>query len=132
MKLREKLNALKAAKAEYHAKANTLTSPQIQEERLKFEAMQKDISDTITEGAKDCEGGHRPLGIFHDGTPNPFEIGDPAVRDRRVREALPEDAVESWNAGRYMAPREEGTLLMTHKAVTGEIKSQKTVKAQPA
>src|SRR6266481_8387765 len=121
MKIREKLNALKSAQAEYHAKGNTLTPPQIQKERVKFEALQKSIADTITAGAKNCpDCDNPPHGIFHDGTANAFEIGCIHCRDHRVREALPEDAVEKWNAGQYMPAREPGTLVMTHKAVTGE------------
>jgi len=130
MKLRDKLNALKSAQAEYHEKANTLTPPQIAEEVAKFKQLRADIQVSLTNGAKDCEGGHRPLGIFHDGTANPFEIGDPVVRDRRVRGALLEDVVEDWNADKYMPPREPGTVVATHRDATGKTISEKTMAAQ--
>jgi hypothetical protein len=128
MKLREKLNALKAARAEYHEKANTLTPPQIAAEVEKFVKMQTDIASAITEGAKECpDCGNPPHGIFHDGTPNAFEIGCVHCRDHRVREALPEDAIDAWHAGKYLPAREPGTLVMTHRSSTGEIKSQREV-----
>jgi hypothetical protein len=131
MKLRDKLNALKAAKAEYHEKADTLTPPQIAEESAKFKAMHAEINTLLTEGAKDCpDCGGKPFALFHDGAPNPFEIGCLACRDHRVRASLPEDAVEDWNNDKYLPPREPGTAIATHKAVTGEVISQKTVKIQ--
>jgi hypothetical protein len=129
MKLREKLNALKAAQAEYHKKADSLTPPEIQKESEKFAKLQKDIADTITEGANKCpDCGNLPHGIFHDGTPNPFEIGCIVDRDHRVREALPEDAVEQWNKGNYLPPKAPGSVTMTHRDPTGKVKSQKTVR----
>jgi len=129
MKIREKLKALKAAQAEYHEKANKLTPPQIQDERVKFEKLQKDIADTITDGANECpDCGNLPHGIFHDGTPNAFEVGCIHCRDHRVREALPEDAVDKWNAGEYLPPREPGTVIGTHKDATGKVISQKVMK----
>jgi hypothetical protein len=127
MKLREKLKALKAAQAEYHAKADKLTPPQIAAESIKFQKMQQEISATVSEGAKDCpDCGNPPHGIFHDGTPNPFEIGCRVCSNHRVRGALPEDAVEDWNAGNYLPAKPPGTVTMTHRAVTGEIKSEVT------
>jgi hypothetical protein len=133
MKLRDKLKALKAAQAEYHKKANDLTSPQIAAEVEKFNTMRAGISAEITDGAKNCpDCGNVPHGIFHDGTPNPFEIGCLLCRDHRVRGALPEDAVEDWNAGKYLPPREPGTVEATHRDATGKVKSQKILKAQPA
>lgn len=131
MKLREQLRNLKKAQAEYHAKAHTLTPPQIAEEVAKFKELRSGIVSELTEGAKNCpDCGNPPHGIFHDGTPNPFEIGCLSCRDHRVRGTLPEDAVEDWNAGKYMPPREPGTVVATHSDPTGKVISQKTLKAQ--
>jgi hypothetical protein len=44
-----------------------------------------------------------------------------------VRAALPEDAVEDWNAGKYMPPREPGTVIGTHRDATGKIISEKVM-----
>jgi hypothetical protein len=130
--LRDKLKELAAARADYHEKANTLTSPEIGAVTVKCKAIQAEIQEIMTEGAQDCEDGHRPIGIFHDGTANPFEIGDPITRDRRVRAATLEDAVEDWNAGEYLPPREPETVEATHRDATGEIKSQRTLKVKRA
>jgi len=131
MTLRDKLKALKAAQAEYHNKANELTSPQIAAEVARFNKLRAEISQEITAGAKNCpDCGNPPHGIFHDGTPNPFEIGCVHCRDHRVRGALPEDAVEDWNAGKYLPPREPGTVVATHLDATGKVKSQKTLIAK--
>jgi hypothetical protein len=54
MKLRDDLNALKTARAEYHAKAHKLTPPQIAAEVVKFKKLNQTIVDKITDGAKDC------------------------------------------------------------------------------
>lgn len=129
MKLRQHLDALTKARDEYHKKANTLTPPEIAKEVTKFKELNKAISDAITDGAqpcKDCKG--EPTGIFHDGTANPFEIGCLACANHRVREALPEDAVDKWNKGEYLPPRPSGTALATHRDVTGQVKSEKLVK----
>lgn len=145
MSLRSKLQELKEAKAAYHEKASTLTADQIRKESEKFRALGQEIQDILLEGAKDCEREvetygadgepdgtttetYRPLAIFHDGTPNPFEIGDPRVRDKRVRAALPEDAVQMWNDEEYLPPREPGTAEATIRGVTGEVREQKTVR----
>jgi hypothetical protein len=131
MKIRAKINDLKAARAAYHEKANTLTPPQIAVESAKFQERLRDISETIAEGAKKCpDCGNPPHGMFHDGTPNAFEIGCIHCRDHRVREALPEDAVEKWNKGEYMPPREPGTVVGTHRDVTGKVISEKVMKRQ--
>ena len=140
MKIREHINALKNARAEYHKKAATLTAVEIAQEVEKFKKLNQKIVDLITEGAKPCpDCGNAPHGIFHDGTPNPFEIGCLSCPNHRIREALPEDAVEKWNAaqggaegeeGGYMPKREPGTAVATHRDLTGEVISEKTVKVQ--
>jgi hypothetical protein len=129
-KLRELLTKLSDLLAEYREKADTLTPPQAAEYTTKSKALRAELQKILTEGAKDCEGGHRPLGIFHEGTPNPFEIGDPVTRDRRVRGAFLEDAVEKWNKGEYLPPRPPETITATHKDAAGNVISQKTAKIQ--
>jgi hypothetical protein len=131
MKLREKLRNIQKEHAAYHEKAHTLTSPQIQEERMKFKALRLEIAELITEGCiPDPEDGKMPHGMFHDGSAKAFEIGSLTIRGHRVRGALPEDAVEDWNAGKWLPPREPGTVIATHADATGKIISQKTLKAQ--
>lgn len=133
MKLRQHVNALKAARAEYHKKADKLTPPEIAKEVVKFKKLQQAIVNLITDGAVDCpKCGERPHGIFHDGTPNPFEIGCIGCGNMRVREALPEDAVEKWNKKEYLPPRPAGHVLATHRDETGLVKSQKLVKLHRA
>lgn len=152
MKLRDDLNALRTARAEYHAKAHKLTPPQIAEEVVKFKKLNQTIVDKITDGAKDCpDCGRPPHGMFHDGTPNPSEIGCVACGNHRIREALPDDAVAKWNAAKggkddaasikdangnviaqafhgYMPPRNPGTVVGTHRDETGLVKSQRVMK----
>ena len=154
MKLRDKLNELRATKAEYHEKAPTLTPPEVTDWSQKIRAIHQEIQDILTEGAKDCsrevevptydeatgeQNGtktetetYRPLAVFHDGTPNPFEIGDPRVRDKRVRAALPEDAVEKWNNDEYLPPRPAGFGEATIRSVDGEVREQKLVRVRTA
>ena len=125
--------------------AADLTAAETQAETAKFKGLMKEIQDIMTNGAKDCEEvevtddegnpemrAHRPVGIFHDGTPYPFEIGDPITRDRRVRAVSLEDAVEKWNDDEWLPPREPGTAEATHRDATGQVKSQKTVKVKRA
>lgn len=129
MKLRDKINKLKTAQEEYHKKSDNLTPEQMVRERDKFKKLRADISDTIIEDAKDCpDCGNPPIGMFHDGTPNPFEIGCLNCRDHRVREALPEDAAAKWNRKEYLPPREEGTLVMTKRDATGKTLEERTIK----
>lgn len=129
--IRENLNALKAERAEYHEKADTLTPPQIAEWTAKIKGLNSAVADTITSGAEPCPDCELPPhGMFHEGTPNPFEIGCLNCRDHRVRGVLPEDVVADWNAGKYLPPREPGTAVVTHADATGKILSQKEVKIQ--
>lgn len=128
--LRAKLNELKELHAAYNVKAAKLTAAQIAEEVAKFKKVRAELQEILTKGADDCEGGHRPIGIFHEGTPNPFEIGDPVVPNRRSRGAFLEDAVEKWNDEDYLPPREPETVVATHKDAGGNVISQKTVKLQ--
>jgi len=174
-KIRELVKALHEERAIYHENAAKYTSDQIAESNLKFKKMNQDVVDVITDGANDCpDCGQKPHGIFHDGTPNPFEIGclvcrfittndgktvrvpdgasagiisavegEPTIvgaiidgelvkgthlYTHRVRETLPEDAVERWNAGNYDAPREPGTVVATKRDATGAVVEQKTAK----
>lgn len=129
-KLRELLNKLKELRAALHENWDTLTTKQVGEATLEIKAAGAEIQKILTEGAKDCEGGHRPLGIFHEGTANPFEIGDPITPNRRTRAAFLEDAVEKWNKGEYLPPRPSETVTGTHKDAAGNIISQKTAKLQ--
>lgn len=162
------MDKLRAARAEYHEKAHTLTAPEIAKETEKFKTLNQTVIDLITEGARDCgnclvtmeklakdaekqskETGikvepatwsPKPHGIFHDGTANPFEIGCLRCPNHRIREALPEDAVEKWNAadhskegvdGGFLPKRETGTVMATHRDLTGNVKSEKMVKVRP-
>lgn len=177
-KIRQLVTDLHEARAKYHAEAGSLTSDQIAERNAEFKKLNQAVVDVITDGANDCpDCGGKPHGIFHDGTPKPFEIGclncrflktdggetirvpdgvaagiitagdenTPAIVgaiidgelvkgthlfNHRVRETLPEDAVERWNAGNYDAPREPGTVVMTHRDNTGKVISEKTAKLQ--
>jgi hypothetical protein len=151
MKIREALDALKAARAEYHEKAAGMTMARVAEESAKIKKLNQAVQDIITDGANDCPDcvnrnkamtdeereaatpealSCRPMGLFHEGTPNPFEVGCPRCPNHRVREALPEDAVEKWNKGEYLPPREPGTAVATIKDATGKVKEQKTVKVR--
>jgi hypothetical protein len=131
MKLREHVNALHQARAEYHEKSDKLTASETAKEVEKFKKLQQNIQDMLTEGANDCHDcGSRPHGIFHDGTAKPFEIGCLADKDHRVRETLPEDAVEKWNKCEYMPPRPPDTVLATHRDATGLVKSENIVRVQ--
>lgn len=105
-KLRELLEKNKELRAAYHEKAATLNAAQTAEANAAIRAVREEIQEVLTEGAKDCEDGHRPLGVFHEGTANPFEIGDPVVRNRRSRAAFREDAVEKWNNDEWLPPRD--------------------------
>lgn len=155
MKIREQLNALRDARAEYHTKAAALTSSQIAEETAKIKALHQNVQDILTDGAKNCptcDG--KAMALFHEGTPNPFEVGCPRCQNHRIREALPDDAVEKWNAASgerdedrdikyadgkviseafkgYMPPREPGTAVATIKDATGMVREQKTVRVRP-
>jgi hypothetical protein len=128
--LRAKLNALKELRAALHEKWDTLTTKQVGEETLKIKEAGAALQTILTEGAKDCEGGHRPLGLFHEGTANPFEIGDPVTPNRRARGAFLEDAVEKWNDDEWLPPREPETVVATHKDAGGNIISQTEAKLQ--
>jgi hypothetical protein len=129
--LRKKLNHLKEEQAKYHEKAATLTSAEIVKESERFKKLRGEIVDILTEGAKKCpDCGNSPVGLFHDGTPKPFEVGCGHCPNHRVRGALPEDSVEDWNAGKYLPPREPGTAIATHADATGKVISQKAVKLQ--
>jgi hypothetical protein len=129
MKLRDKIKKLQEAQAEYHEKANGLSPEEMSEERAKFKKLRADINEVLTKDAEDCpDCGNPPVGVFHDGTTKPFEVGCLNCRDHRVREALPEDAIESWNAGNYLPPREEGTLVTRHYDATGKVKEERTLK----
>jgi len=155
MKLRDTLNELKAARAAYHENAPNMTSAQISEETAKIKALNAKVSETLTEGAKNCpDCDSPPVGMFHEGTPNPFEIGcSGTCKNHRVRAALPEDAVDAWNAAEggedpdavikdedgnvvaqgfkgYMAPREPGVGIARHVSATGEVLSERTVKIE--
>lgn len=154
MKIREQLNALRDARAEYHTKAADLTSSQIAEETAKIKQLHQSVQDILTDGAKNCptcDG--KPMALFHEGTANAFEIGCPKCSGHRIREALPEDAVEKWNGldgerdpdrdikdgdGKviaeafkgYMSPRDPGTAIATIRDATGMVREQKTVRVK--
>lgn len=145
MKLRDKLRELQALKQEYHEKAPGLTSAEIAEETKKFKALHGQINAMLVDGAKPCpDCGSEPIAMFHDGTPKPFEIGCPKCPAHRVRGTLPEDAVEDWNDAEggsdgerapgsfkgYIEAREPGTAVMTHRDATGEVISERKVKAR--
>lgn len=124
---------IEAARAKYHEGAANMTMAEVAKETAKIKAMVKEVSDMITEGAEDCpDCGNPPVGLFHDGTARPFEIGCVVDRNHRVRESLPEDAVERWNDGDYDPPREEGTVVATHTDATGKVINQQTVKVKKA
>lgn len=129
MKLRNKISKLQDAQAEYHERANKLSPAEILQEREKFKALRKEIHEIITEDAANCpDCGNAPVGVFHDGTTKPFEVGCLHCRDHRVREVLAEDAVEKWNKGDYLPPREEGTLITRIHDATGKVKEERILK----
>lgn len=152
-KLRDALKALKDEQAAYHEKAADLTSAEIAKETEKFKTLRQNIQDILTEGAKDCPDCKGPaIGMFHDGTPNPFEVGCKTCPGHRVRAALPDDAIDAWNAAEggldpendlkddggnvlaqgykgYMKPREPGTAIARIHNVDGSVKEERTIRA---
>lgn len=131
MKLRERLKNLKAEQEKYNEAAATMSAEERSEATAKFKDLRSEIVDELREGANPCpDCGNLPHAIFHDGTPNPFELGCLTDANHRVRAALPEDAVAAWNEGDYLPPREPETVVATHADATGKVISQKTVKIQ--
>jgi hypothetical protein len=175
--LRAMVREQRDARAEWHKNAAKMPRDEADKQIQAFKDRQAEISDRITDGAKECPDclkdmkqlrsewparlqrekeiasdrskelsrpvepanigkpedhmwDARPHGIFHDGTPKAFEIGCLRHANHRVRESLPEDAVERWNNDDYDLPREPGTVVATHRDATGEVKSQRTVKVQ--
>ena len=131
MKLRPLLAALATAQTEYHEKAPKLNSEQIAAETEKFKKLRAEVNEALTDGAKECpDCGNMPVGMFHDGTPKPFQLGCPPCGNKRVRGVLPEDVVEDWNAGNYLPPRQPGTAIARHLDATGAVKSERVVRVQ--
>jgi hypothetical protein len=127
---RAKLKEINGLLATYQKEWESLTPKETGERVKKIKDVRAEIQKILTEGAKDCEGGHRPLGLFHENTPNPFEIGDPVQSNRRSRGAFLEDVVEKWNADEWLPPRAPETIVATHKDKDGKVVSQKEVKLQ--
>jgi hypothetical protein len=129
MKLREKIDAINKARTEYQEGRESMTVGDAGKAAAKIKEMVKEVSDTLTEGANPCpDCGNPPIGIFHDGTPKPFEVGCLVDRNHRVRESLPEDAVDRWNKADYDPPREPDTVVATIHDETGKVREQKTIK----
>ena len=113
-----------ALKAEYNEIASSLTMKEVDEWTAKIIAANQAISDCITDGAKDCADGTRPLGMER--RPGLYEIGDPNVEGCRAQGKTPDEAVYRWNNDDYyVKPTADSDATLTYADANASKKKDK-------
>jgi|SRR3954452_174542 hypothetical protein len=103
---------LEAVLAEYRKSAETASASRLRELSAAAKDLRQELSDAISEGAKDCPGcGKRPHGMRRTEatlrTPEVWEIGCLGCPPKNgvrfcARGATREQAIKKWNAGEFV------------------------------
>lgn len=113
--------AIKAKRQEYQAKFDKVPSAELRAITEEVKRLGDKLTGLITFGAEPCEGytppkgahvecGRHPLGLVQEvaikGQPVPyFEVGCLSCPDKRAQGFTVAQAVEAWNAERYLPPK---------------------------
>lgn len=97
------VSQLSSIRADKHARHDSLTSKEEATITESIKSVNKDIVDSITNGAKECVCGAKPHGMVQytalKGKSMPyFEIGCLACKDKRSQGFSIEAAVSDWNS----------------------------------